>query len=180
MCHLLERIFVIRLFSKDVGIFKNGRRTNYDLNQPKFQHSQFWNIYGENIKAVLFRNIYCADISTYLLLVSKRFIWHWENSHISMASRKNAITSLLTHWSYCSIALSHRYAGRLFFVAVSQQSILPQKLFSGPGNDGLWLGYDNVEDYIFRHIGKYLYRMTTLSCKCISVHKTSKNEAEKV
>ena len=28
---------------------------------------------------------------------------------ISMASCKTAVTPLLTHWSYCSLALSHRY-----------------------------------------------------------------------
>ena len=32
-----------------------------------------------------------------------------EISHVSMAQRKTAVTPLLTHWSYCSIALSHRY-----------------------------------------------------------------------
>ena len=28
---------------------------------------------------------------------------------ISMAQRKTAVTPLLTHWSYCSLALSHQY-----------------------------------------------------------------------
>ena len=30
--------------------------------------------------------------------------------YISMAKCKTALTPLLTHWSYCSLALSHRYA----------------------------------------------------------------------
>ena len=30
---------------------------------------------------------------------------------LSMAYRKTAVTPLLTHWSYCNLALSHRYDG---------------------------------------------------------------------
>ena len=33
----------------------------------------------------------------------------WQLNHISMASCKIAVTPLPKHWSYCSLALSHRY-----------------------------------------------------------------------
>ena len=35
----------------------------------------------------------------------------WHPMSMSMASCKTAVTALLTHWSYCSFTLSHRYNG---------------------------------------------------------------------
>ena len=40
------------------------------------------------------------------------------NSTVSMALCKTAVTPLLTHWSYCSLALSHQYVS----VPVASQS----------------------------------------------------------
>ena len=34
--------------------------------------------------------------------------WRLKYEHMSMAQCKTAVTPLLTHWSYCSLALSHR------------------------------------------------------------------------
>ena len=34
------------------------------------------------------------------------------HQYISMAQCKIAVTTLLTHWSYCSLALSHRYISK--------------------------------------------------------------------
>ena len=41
--------------------------------------------------------------------VNVRFFKLIYQYHISMAKCKTAVTPLLTHWSYCSLALSHRY-----------------------------------------------------------------------
>ena len=40
------------------------------------------------------------------------YVW-WPCVHIiSMAYRKTAVTPLITHWSYCSLALSHRFKAK--------------------------------------------------------------------
>ena len=47
-----------------------------------------------------------------LLMISLRIliiIWHKSTTRTSMARWKTAATPLLTHWSYCSLALSHRF-----------------------------------------------------------------------
>ena len=40
-------------------------------------------------------------------VVSNRIFW--QHNQTSMASCKTAVTPLLSNWSYCSLALSHRY-----------------------------------------------------------------------
>ena len=45
---------------------------------------------------------------TYFDITATSYSGRWLDA-ISMALCKTAVTPLLTHWSYCSLALSHRY-----------------------------------------------------------------------
>ena len=62
-----------------------------------------WNTTGYNFTSMKVHKPSCFSLSQWKMLLIK-------NKDItSMALRKTAVTPLLTHWSYCSLALSHQY-----------------------------------------------------------------------
>ena len=66
----------------------------YSLPSLKFGHG--W---------VITSHILCLRSEVYLIPGGKRWM-HWRH-HNNEGSAQDAVTPLLTHWSYCSLALSH-------------------------------------------------------------------------
>ena len=70
------------------------------------------NLFKARIARFVLELSHCPEILWAGLWHISNLITNWQQSMyhlISMASYKTAINPLLTHWSYCSFALSHRY-----------------------------------------------------------------------
>ena len=94
--------------------------------------------------------------------------WFTVNQRCKMAYLKTAVTPLLTHWSYCSLALSHQYYDCLMF-ATGFHVLIKQLLVLTLG-----LEQPTVTKYVSRHFNtmtsykrhdlsklNHLYRPTT-------------------
>ena len=62
--------------------------------------------------------------STFTIWTSYSCLTAVETAMLSMAYCKTAVTPLLTHWSYCSLALSHGYDGTVYNVAAAPRQIV--------------------------------------------------------
>ena len=90
------------------------------------KHDSWWSAMGGLWKLALILNIITMTSSvSYWYHISE------QNLLIAMAKCKTAVTPLLMQWSYCSLALSHRYFARRgtntqHHYTISRQSLLPQ------------------------------------------------------
>ena len=76
-----------------------------------YRHS-FDTLYSKVIRITSYPNSYVPIWEKMALTTARQFICV---TPISMAWSKTTITPLLTHWSYCSLALSHRYIPCYFY-----------------------------------------------------------------
>ena len=110
------------------GNLNNCKWTNVSLLNLKLiiqQKSEFQYILVKNYSF----GIYVWKLNTRILIImpqpGRRQMWNLRSEilpsqNLSMAQCKTAVTPLLMHWSYCSLALSHHYDDLVYWCIYTQ------------------------------------------------------------